>query len=97
MEQTSFAAAISFFVDAKLQATKTMPRPITDCAGRALEVGGPGILNFGEVAVVSRKITQTELGEIMANGFTLNAIADGKLFFNREASNFDIGKFSEFE
>lgn len=50
-----------------------------------------------EVAVVSRKINQIELGEIMANGFTLNAIADGKLFFNREASNFDIGKFSAFD
>jgi len=80
VEQTSLSGTISFFVDAKLQATKTMPRPITDCAERALEVGGPGLLNLGEVAVVSGKITQTELGEIMANGFTLNAVADGKKF-----------------
>jgi len=76
VEQTSLSGTISFFVDAKLQATKTMPRPITDCAERALEVGGPGLLNL----VVYGKITQTELGEIMANGFMLNAVADGKKF-----------------
>ena len=75
-------------------------RQARQCQGpslRVLEVGGPGILKFEKVAVVSRKITQIVLGEITANGFTLNVIADGKLFFNWEASNFDIGKFSAFD
>ena len=53
------------------------------------------ILKFENVAVVSRKITQTELEEIMSNGFTLNALADGKLPFSQKASDFDLGKLFE--
>jgi len=95
VEQNSSSATISFFVDAELKASLTTRRPITDCNTKTLEVGGPGILKFGEVAVVSRKITQTELGEIMSNGFTLNALADGKLPFSQKASDFDLGKLFE--
>lgn len=90
VEQNSFSAKISFFVDAKLQGQQKTPRPVTDCASTALEVGGVGMVQMGELTVVSRQLTENEMREVMANGYTLQSLADGKLPFKTEETPMDV-------
>jgi hypothetical protein len=76
--------AVSFFQDAQLVGTRALPRPVTDCAGIALEVGGRGA-RLGDVTVYARGLVAAELSELILYGSTLANIASGNSFFAPEA------------
>jgi len=95
VDQNSFSAKISFYVDAKLQGQQEVQRPVTDCAPTALEVGGVGISRMGELTVVSRKYSENEMREVMSNGYTLQSLADGKLPFQTEETPMDVLRTSQ--
>lgn len=86
---------ISFYMDAQLLSTESIPRPVTDCKGNMLRVGDEGISKLGEITFYARIITLTEMQEKMFSGFTLQAISDGKLPFHPEATGLDVIKVEQ--
>ena len=95
VDQNSFSANISFYVDAKLQGLQKTRRPVTDCAPTALEVGGAGVVQIAELTVISRKVSVNEMREIMSSGYTLQSLADGKLPFQTDGTEFDAMRSSQ--
>ena len=52
-----------------------LPRPVTDCPGSALEVGGSNVPLLGEITFYSRRLQGIDIKEILFAGFTLEAIS----------------------
>jgi hypothetical protein len=68
---------VEFWVDAKLQATQPLPRPVTDCSGNVFLLGGAGV-SLGEITLYSRRLVEMDMTEILFAGFTLGSIAAGR-------------------
>ena len=81
---------IQFWVDAELSFETSLPRPVTDCKGTAIEIGSPDIPSLGEVIFYPHKMTQLHFKEIMFAGFTLEAINEGKVPYVPEQMVSDI-------
>ena len=58
-----------------------LKRPVTDCEGRALIVGGADIPRFGDIPFFPRQLSTREMVEIMSAGFTFESLAAGKMPF----------------
>jgi hypothetical protein len=80
---------VQFFMDATLQWQQNLPRPITDCSGKELEIGDENVPTLGEITFFARALTAEEMEEIMTSGFTLQSIAAGKLPYAPQESPFD--------
>jgi len=83
------ANQVSFYMDAMLQSTEALERPITDCSGLELLIGDNDLPTLGEISFFARALTAEEMEEIMVSGFTLHSIAAGKLPFAPQESLFD--------
>jgi hypothetical protein len=70
---------------------------VTDCSGLTLELGDANIPRLGEITFFARGLSQVEMEEIMAVGYTLNDIAVGKAMFAPETTPFDDSKSSTLE
>jgi hypothetical protein len=70
---------IQFWVDAEMTHEATLPRPITDCAGQAIEIGSADVPQLGEIVFYPHKMEQVHFKEILFAGFTLEAINEGKI------------------
>ena len=79
---------VEFWIDAELQSVRPLPRPLTDCTGSSLLVGGPGA-SLGEITFYSRRLLQTDMNELLYAGFTLGAIADGRAPFSPSKESAD--------
>jgi hypothetical protein len=62
---------VTFYMDGYEQSSAPLERPVTDCSGKALEIGDSNILQLGEVTFFARAVTEVEMREIMFAGFTL--------------------------
>ena len=62
---------VTFYMDGDLQSSTTLERPVTDCHGKALEIGDNNVPKLGEVTFFARALTEVEMREIMFAGFTL--------------------------
>jgi len=80
---------VTFYLDAKIQSIVNTSRPITDCAGRSLELGDNNIDLLGEVTFFARALNQEEMEEIMFAGFTFQSISVGKSIYTPERTRFD--------
>jgi len=80
---------ISFYMDAELQSTVNISRPVTDCSGITLELGDADVPALGEVTFFARALTPVEMDEIMFAGFSLQSIAIGKEIYSPEQTPFD--------
>jgi hypothetical protein len=72
-------------------------RPVTDCSGLTLELGDVNIPELGEITFFARGLSQVEMEEIMAAGYTLNDIAVGKAMFAPETTPFDDSRSNTVE
>ena len=79
------------------QRVVNISRPVTDCSGLTLELGDANIPRLGEITFFARGLSQVEMEEIMAVGYTLNDIAVGKAMFAPETTPFDDSKSSTLE
>jgi len=72
--------SVSFFTDAVLTAEVPLAQPVTDCINTRMRVGQATtvIPQLGEITFFPRPISAVEMKEIMATGFTYQAIAAGK-------------------
>ena len=80
---------MSFYTDAKLQMEVNLKRPVTDCTGSALEIGGMGVPSLGAITFFPRQLTQLEMEEIMFLGHTSEAVASGRIAFEPEKTTLD--------
>ena len=62
---------VTFYMDGDLQSSAAIERPVTDCHGKALEIGDQNIPQLGEITFFARALTEVEMREIMFAGFTL--------------------------
>ena len=62
---------VTFYMDGYLQSSAILERPVTDCHGKALEIGDSNIPSLGELTFFARALTEVEMREIMFAGFTL--------------------------
>ena len=74
-----FQDKLEMWVDAEKKFEGALPRPVTDCSGLALEVGSQDVPRLGEITFYPHKMTQVAMKEIYFAGFTLEAIAEGKV------------------
>jgi hypothetical protein len=70
---------------------------VTDCSGLTLELGDVNIPELGEITFFARGLSQVEMEEIMAAGYTLNDIAVGKAMFAPETTPFDDSRSNTVE
>ena len=70
---------ISFWKDAELQSVRSIDRPVTDCSGRGLQIGDADVPLLGEVTFFPRALDMNSMREILYAGYTLQAIAAGKV------------------
>jgi hypothetical protein len=59
-------ANITFYMDAKIQSTVNISRPVTDCSGLTLELGDADLPTLGEVTFFARELTQGECGVVLS-------------------------------
>lgn len=62
---------VTFYLDGDLQSSTNINRSVTDCQGKALEIGDSNIPQLGELTFFARALTEVEMREIMFAGFTL--------------------------
>ena len=65
---------VTFYLDGDLQSSTALERPVTDCHGKALEIGDNNIPQLGELTFFARALTEVEMREIMFAGFTLQVL-----------------------
>ncbi len=68
------STTLEFWLDGGKTFESRLPRPVTDCSGQVLEVGGKAPL-LGEITFYPRRLREIDLKEILFAGFTLEAIA----------------------
>jgi len=69
---------VTFYMDGDEQSSAPLERPVTDCSGKALEIGDSNILQLGEITFFARALTEVEMREIMFAGFTLQVSPHSK-------------------
>ena len=70
---------IEFWMDGSKMWEGSIPRPVTDCPGAALEVGSSNVPLLGDIIFYPRRLQEMDMKEIIFAGFTLEAIAQGKI------------------
>jgi hypothetical protein len=68
------STSLEFWVDGAKSFESQLARPVTDCSGQVLEVGGNAPL-LGEITFYPRRLREVDLKEVLFAGFTLEAIA----------------------
>ena len=71
------AETVEFWVDAEKKSEQALPRPVTDCSGNTLEIGGPNVPQLGQVIFYPRRLQRMDMQEVMFAGFTLEELAEG--------------------
>ena len=87
---------LHFYQDGVLRSNATLPRPVTDCAGSTLELGGPGLL-LGELTFYAQVLSPTDISDILNLGFTLGSIATGRLPFMVNANHLETSDDSSIQ
>jgi hypothetical protein len=90
------ADKIQFWMDAEMTHESALPRPVTDCAGNAIEIGSADVPQLGEIVFYPHKMEAIHFKEILFAGFTLEAINEGKIPYvpNQQDSDTIIQKSS---
>lgn len=80
---------MSFYTDGDLDATVALHRPVTDCTGIPLEIGGPALPALGEIVFFPRELSVAEMKELMFFGHSFASIAAGQIAFQPERTELD--------
>jgi hypothetical protein len=70
---------VEMWVDAEKTFESSLVRPVTDCSGLKLEIGSEDVPRLGEVTFYPYRMTRVPMTEILYAGFSLGAIAEGRV------------------